>query len=132
MNYSVAANTGAARTGTLTVAGQTVTVTQAAGTSCTYTVSPTTVSVPAAGDSDTIAVTTGSTCGWTATSSVGWITFTSGGSGTGSGSVNYTVARNTTTSSRSGTLTIAGRTVTVTQNAATPPSAPTGFRIVQQ
>jgi hypothetical protein len=131
-NYSVAANTnGVARTGTLTVAGQTVTITQAAA-SCTYSVSPTTVSVPPSGSNGSIAVTTGSGCAWTATSSVSWITITSGGSMSGLGSADYSVARNQTTSQRTGTLTVAGRTVTITQNASTPPAAPTGFRIVDQ
>ena len=44
-----------------------------------------------------------------------WITVTGGGSGTGNGTVTYTVAANTSASPRTGTLTIAGRTVTVTQ-----------------
>ena len=45
VNYTVAANPGAAaRTGTLIVAGQTVTFTQAAN-SCVFTVSPTSVAV---------------------------------------------------------------------------------------
>jgi hypothetical protein len=77
-------------------------------------------------------VTTGSSCAWTSASNVSWITITSGGSMSGQGSADYTVARNPTTSSRTGTLTIAGRTVTITQNAATPPAAPTGFRVVDQ
>jgi all-beta uncharacterized protein len=131
-NYSVAANTaGVARTGTLTVAGQTVTITQAAA-SCSYSVSPTTVSVPSTGSNGSVAVTTGSSCPWTSTSAVSWITITSGGSMSGQGSTNYTVDRNPTASTRSGTLTVAGRTVTITQNAATPPAAPTGFRVVGQ
>ena len=131
VNYTVAANTAfAPRTGTMTIAGQTVTVTQAAN-SCSYSVSPTTVSAPSTGTSGSVAVTTGSSCAWTATSAVAWITITAGGSMAGTGSVDYTVARNTTTASRTGVLNIAGRTVTVTQAAGTPPAAPTGFRIIQ-
>ena len=46
MNYTVAANnTGLDRSGTMTVAGQTVTFTQS-GTGCGVTVTPTTVTVP--------------------------------------------------------------------------------------
>jgi hypothetical protein len=131
-NYTVAANTsGVARTGTLMVAGQTVTITQAAA-SCSYSASPTTVSVPSTGSNGSIAVTTGSSCPWTSTSAVSWITITAGSSMSGQGSANYTVAGNPTTSARSGTLTVAGRTVTITQNAGRPPPAPSGFRIVQQ
>jgi hypothetical protein len=132
-NFSVAANTtGAARTGTLTVAGRTVTINQAAN-SCTYSVSPTSASVPSTGSNGSIAVTTGSSCAWTATSTVSWITITSGASMSGLGSVDYTVSRNTAPASRTGTLTVAGRTVTITQAAGTgtAPAPPTGVRIVK-
>ena len=44
-----------------------------------------------------------------------WFTVTGGSSGTGNGTVSYTVAANTSTSPRTGTLTIAGLTATVTQ-----------------
>ena len=53
-------------------------------------------------------MTAGTGCGWTATSNDTWITISSGGSGTGNGTVNYTVAANTGTSSRTGTMTVAG------------------------
>jgi hypothetical protein len=44
-----------------------------------------------------------------------FITITAGSSGTGNGTVTYSVANNTATTSRTGTLTIAGLTFTVTQ-----------------
>ena len=115
MAYTVAANTStSARTGTLTIAGVTATVTQAGV--CNYTVAPTTQSVLAAGGSHSAAVTTTSGCGWTGVSNdTTWISVTSGSSGTGPGTVAYTVAANTSTSPRTGTLTIAGVTATVTQ-----------------
>jgi len=47
-----------------------------------------------------------------------WIAITSGVSGSGSGTVSYTVTANTCTSVRTGTMTIAGETFTVTQGAA--------------
>ncbi|MBP6821374.1 MAG: BACON domain-containing protein, partial [Acidobacteria bacterium] len=53
---------------------------------------------------------------WTATSNAAWITITSGTSGTGNGTVNYSVATNTG-AIRSGTMTIAGQTFTVMQSA---------------
>ena len=120
MSYTVAANTSTSpRTGTLTIAGLTATVTQAGA--CAYTVAPTTQSVLAAGGSHSAAVTTTSGCGWTGVSNnMTWITVTSGSSGTGNGTVSYTVAANTSTSSRTGTLTIAGQTATVTQAGACP------------
>ena len=57
---------------------------------------------------------TGSTCTWTASSNQSWITITAGASGTGSGTVRITVARNNG-NERNGTLTIAGRTAKVEQ-----------------
>ena len=69
-----------------------------------------------AGGSHSAAVTTTSGCAWTGVSNATWITVTSGGSGTGNGTVAYSVAANTSTSPRTGTLTIAGQTLTVTQS----------------
>ncbi|MBL0158070.1 MAG: hypothetical protein IPP47_13350 [Bryobacterales bacterium] len=113
--YSVSANTGPARTGTLTIAGQTLTVTQAAGTTtCSYSINPVTQAVPAAGGALTMQVTAGTGCTWTAVSAVPWITVTSGATGTGPGAVAYSVAANTGPA-RTGTLAIAGQTLTVSQ-----------------
>ena len=125
VNFTVAANTGAARMGTMTIAGRTFTVTQAAAPppppSCTYTIAPTSESIGAAGGTGTaIAVTAGGTCAWTAVSNASWITITAGATGPGPGSVSFTVAANTG-AARMGTMTIAGRTFTVTQAAAPPP-----------
>ena len=112
--FTVAANTGAARTGTLTIAGQTFTVNQATG--CSYSIDPVAQSMTAAGGAGTsIAVSTSSGCGWTAASNASWLTITSGSSGTGNGTVGFSAAPNTSGSGRSGTLTIAGRTFTVLQ-----------------
>jgi subtilisin-like proprotein convertase family protein len=44
-----------------------------------------------------------------------WITITSGSSGTGNGTVNYSVAANTGANSRTGTITVNGQVHTVTQ-----------------
>jgi hypothetical protein len=46
--------------------------------------------------------------------------------------VTYSVAANTTTASRTGTLIVAGQTVTITQAVATPPAAPSNVRIRSQ
>ena len=45
----------------------------------------------AGGGAASVAVTTTSGCAWTASESLTWVTITSGGSGTGNGTVNYTV-----------------------------------------
>jgi hypothetical protein len=104
-----------ARTGTLTVAGQTVAIAQAAG--CSYALSSTNVNVPPGGGSSSVSVTAGGGCAWTAASQADWITITGGTSGTGNGSVTFQTAPLAGGGSRSGTLTIAGQTVTVTQSA---------------
>jgi Bacterial Ig domain len=57
-------------------------------------------------------------CDWNAVSNSSFITIDSGASGNGNGTVNFTVAQNTTGAARTGTLTVAGRTVTITQDAA--------------
>jgi all-beta uncharacterized protein/BACON domain-containing protein len=120
--YTVAANTGAARTGTLTIAGRTFTVMQAApgGSPCTYTIAPTSQSAPASASSGTVTVTSGTGCAWTATSNAAWITVTSGAAGAGNGSVGYSVAANTGVA-RTGTASIAGQTFTVAQAAGAAP-----------
>lgn len=116
VSYSVADNTVAtSRTGTMTIAGQTFTITQAAA-GCTYSVTPTSESSPAAGESVTASVTAPAGCPWTASSGASWITVASGASGTGNGSVAFTVAANGSSTQRSGALTIAGQALTVTQS----------------
>lgn len=113
--YSVQANTGPARSGTITIAGQTYTINQASG--CSYSLSATSGSAAAGGDAGNVAVTASNTgCGWTAVSNdPSWLTITSGASGTGDGTVYYSVANNNSTTARTGTLTIAGQTYTVNQ-----------------
>ena len=72
--FRVAANTGAERTGTLTIAGQTFTVTQAAAptAACAYTIAPPSQSIGASGGpGTTVTVTTTAGCAWTAVSNAG-------------------------------------------------------------
>ena len=85
--------------------------------SCTYTIAPTSASVPASGGSGSVSVTTQAGCSWTASSNASWISITAGGSGSGNGSVSYAVAANSG-AARTGTLTVAGQTFTVNQAAA--------------
>ena len=85
---------------------------------CSYAVSPTNPSIGAAGTTgNTISVTTGAGCSWSASENADWLTILSASSGSGNGSVQYYVAPNNSTSSRTGTISIAGRTVAVTQAA---------------
>jgi uncharacterized protein (TIGR03437 family) len=82
---------------------------------------PSASSVPGSGGTGTIQVTTAATCSWTASSNASWITLTAGASGTGSGTVGYRAAANPGTTPRTGTLTVAGVTHTVTQAAGSAP-----------
>lgn len=107
----VAPNGGTARSGTVTVASQTVTISQNA---CVFAISPASRSTDANGASGTIAVTASGGCTWTAASNVPWISVASGASGTGTGSVAYAASANTGPA-RSGTMTVAGQTFTLTQ-----------------
>jgi Viral BACON domain len=80
---------------------------------CSFSISPTRRSFPSSGGEASVSVIAPDGCAWTAVSNVGWITILAGGSGSGNGTVTYSVAR--TTRARSGTMTIAGRTFTVRQ-----------------
>jgi hypothetical protein len=121
VGLSIAANSGGARTGTATIAGQTFTVIQAAFVApCTYSIAPTSQTMPALGGTGTVTVTTTAGCAWTANSNAPWLTITSGAAGTGNGTVGFSAAANVA-GSRIGTLTIAGQTFTVTQDAVVGP-----------
>jgi len=85
------------------------------GSACNYQLSPTSQSFSASGGTGSMNVTADSGCAWTAVTSNSWIAITAGSSGSSNGIVSYTVAANTSTDQRTGTLTIGGKTFTVTQ-----------------
>jgi len=87
-------------------------------TTCTYALAPTSQTYTSAGGAASVSVSTQTGCPWTAVSNAPWITITGGGSGAGGGSANYSVAANSVTTPRSATMTIAGLTFTVNQQAA--------------
>ena len=64
-------------------------------------------------------MTAGAGCAWTASSNAAWIAVSGGASGSGNGTVTYSVTANPNCTGRAGTLTIAGQTFTVTQSAGT-------------
>ena len=113
VSFDVAANSGASRTGSLVIGDQTLTVTQDGV--CTYSVQPVAHTVPAAGGGRSSTVSAGQGCSWTAASQASWISITSGTSGSGAGTVGFNIAANVGPD-RSGTLIVAGRTVTVAQS----------------
>jgi uncharacterized protein (TIGR03437 family) len=123
VDIQVAPNVGPQRTGTVTVAGFTHTVVQEGG--CQYFLSQISSSSTSAGGAGNVVVSTSATnCQWTAVSNVAWITINSALPGTGSSTLNFTVAPNGG-AQRIGTLTIAGITYTVTQAAVNQPAPPT-------
>ena len=77
--------TGAARTGTVTIAGHVVQVQQGAG--CSYTVGTDALSFGSAGGPGEVTVSAPTGCSWTAQSGDAWITVTDGGAGNGPGIV---------------------------------------------
>ena len=83
---------------------------------CTYSISPTSQQAGSSGSPGAVSVTTSPGCVWTVASNVSWITLTSNSSVTGPGTVNYWVSANSGTTSRTGTMSIAGKTFTVTQS----------------
>jgi len=111
VTYSVGENTGSSRTGTITIANKTFTVIQ----SGLYSISPLSRSHGPNAETGSVSVTAYQSANWVASSGSAWITITSGSSGTGDGTVNYSVSANPDTSNRTGTITIAGLTFTVTQ-----------------
>jgi len=117
VSYSVAANTGTARTGTLTIANQTFTVNQD-GTSPTCQVSPNVggFNFAYAGRQGQFQVTAASACSWSAQASVPWITINSGATGKGNGTVVFTIDTNMG-AARTGTISVNGASLIVNQQA---------------
>lgn len=91
-----------------------VTVTIVDNDTCTYSISPGAQSFAVGGGTGSINVTAPAGCGWTATESAAWITITGGASGSGNGTVSFTVAANTG-AARNDTITAAGQAFAVTQ-----------------
>jgi all-beta uncharacterized protein/BACON domain-containing protein len=112
VQLTVAANSDTDRSGTATIAGQTFTVNQSNG--CTFTLSPSSQTMPAAGGSASFAVNTNPSCAWTTTSNAGWLSVTAGLSGSGPGTVRFSATANTG-AARTGTITAGGQTFTVTE-----------------
>jgi subtilisin len=85
--------------------------------SCAYSLNPADLlGVYYFGGSFAISVTTAPACSWTAVSNNAWIRISSGSSGTGNGDVLIDIDEYGGTAQRSGSLTIAGKLVRVTQS----------------
>jgi len=82
---------------------------------CTYSISPATAQFSASGGTESVTVTTQTGCPWIASSSGSWLTIISGSSGSGNGTIKYSVAANTGTGSRTASSTFAKNVFSVTQ-----------------
>ena len=112
VGYRVAANDGIGqRVGYVYVSGHVHTVTQEGHEA---EVSPTKIAVEHQGGSGTIEIAPGGHYTWTARPNNNWLSI-SATSGTDAGTITYNVAPYNEVATRSGTLTVAGKTVTITQ-----------------
>lgn len=73
------------------------------------------VTAPAEGCTESVALTLAQSVQWTAKSNSGWIQITSDTAGAGSANVSFTIGANPAVTSRTGSITVAGKTVTVVQ-----------------
>ncbi len=114
--YKTLANTSATpRSYTMNIAGFRYTVVQL-GCDCTYTLSATVADIGYEGCDSAFTVTTPNGCDWTSTASCDWITITSG-SGTGNGTVQFSVTQNLTSEERSCEIEVEGQIFLITQEA---------------
>jgi hypothetical protein len=90
---------------------------QFGGAPCAYTISPASRTVGSSATTGSVTMTAGAGCAWTAVSNAPWLTISAGASGAGNGTISYSVAANNINASRTGTLSIADKTFTVTQSA---------------
>ena len=80
------------------------------------TITPANVTVPGTAASGSFTLQTAVTgFAWSAASDSPWLTITAGGTGSGPGTIQYAIAANSTGSARTGHITIAGETFTITQ-----------------
>jgi hypothetical protein len=121
IEVTVDSNQGDERRGTLRVASTSVVITQQEdGTGvnhCPYSLGSGAAEFAAAGGEGSVMIHTRPTCFWGASSDQPWLTIVSSRNGRGTEAVRYQVARNTTSRSRSGVITIDGRRHVVKQAA---------------
>ena len=105
--YLVSPNPGPARSGTITILDQQLVVSQDSG--CAFSITPAKQKFTADGGTGTAMITASENdCDWTVSTPAKWIQFSSGGTGTGSGPVSFTIAPNHG-ASRVARISIAGK-----------------------
>jgi Beta-propeller repeat len=118
-NWSVAANLSSqTRNGSLTIAGQTVTIAQAGG-ACSYSISPSGINIGPAATSGNLAITAtpGDCAAATASSNVPWASVS-----VSAATANWSASTNSGSQTRAGNFAIGGQNTPVTQTGATGPS----------
>jgi hypothetical protein len=112
ISWSVAENSAAGRSATISAEGAVFAVTQAG---CTLTINPVAANFTAAGGVTSVDITASTpSCAWTATSPAGWVTVNPA-SGAGNATVTISAAPNSN-GARAAGLTIAGQAVSVTES----------------
>jgi len=85
------------------------------GPPCTYSISQSSASFGNSGGTGSVNVFAPAGCSWGAFSNVGWAQISGGASGSGNGTVTYSVNSNLGVGGLNGTLTLAGQTFTITE-----------------
>ncbi len=114
---TISQNTGPARSATITIGNQTLTINQA-DSSCTYTLSSTSQTFSQLGGSGSFSIATGASCAWSVQTTYSWITIAnSSQSGTGPATIQFSVAPNSIpANSLYGSIVVAGSaTYSITQ-----------------
>jgi len=103
--------------GEIATTQKTVTVLNENEIACTYSINPTYyLHSSSAQESGSVDINTSPDCDWTVTSDNSWASITSNSSGSGNGTVNYTITANPDTQGRRGTLDIADKTFVIYQS----------------
>jgi hypothetical protein len=84
-------------------------------TTCSYALSAAGAALGSAGGTGSVSMSAPNNCSWQAASDSSWLMIQSGFSGSGNGTVGYSVAANTATTSRTGHLIIGGDSYAVTE-----------------
>ncbi len=124
-SFTIQPNPGATRQATLSINGGalSIAITQT-GLVCTYTITDAAAgfgvsrSFPSSGGSGGINVAAPAGCSWTATPSQSFITISGSASGSGNGSVRYSVAPNASSNPQAGAIMIAGLAYVINEQAA--------------
>ena len=115
VSWAAGANPSAqARTASITIGSAAFTVSQTAA-SCDVNLSQAAFNAPAEGITTSIEINTNAGCNWTATTSVSWITFQSAAVGTGDSALSFAIAANVNAATRTGTVLINNKVLTITQ-----------------